>query len=77
MNKYADDRLSFACLASIPLKLRVWLCVFLTLSMLLAVKDDKRVKENRSLRNTKFLKVVEFYYCGNYLSQRTNDLTNE
>ena len=38
--------------------------------MLLAVEDDKRIKENRSPHNAESLKVVEFYCCGNHLSQR-------
>ena len=38
--------------------------------MLLAVEDDKRIKENRSPCNAESLKVVEFYCCGNHLSQR-------
>ena len=44
---------------------RVQLRFFLTLSTLLTVEDDKRVKK-KSPRNAKSLKIVEFYYCDNH-----------
>ena len=39
---------------------------FLMLSTLLAVEDDKRIKENRSPHDTESQKVVKFYCCGNH-----------
>ena len=53
-------------MTGIPLKPRVQLCIFLILSVLLAVEDDKRIKENRSLHDAESQKVVKFYYCDNY-----------
>ena len=60
---HANNWSSFSCLTSIPLKPRVQLCIFLTLNTLLTVKNNKRIKENRSPHNTESLKVVEFYCC--------------
>ena len=51
-----------------PLHLGSGLCFFLTLSSLLAVEDDKRIR-NRSPRNTESQKIVKFYCCGNHQTQ--------
>ena len=53
-----------------PLTPRVRLKFFLTLSALLAVEDDKRVRKDRSPRNAESQRIVKFYCCGNHLSQR-------
>ena len=57
-----------------PLRLGSGLCFFLTLSSLLAVEDDKRIR-NRSPRNAESQKVVEFYCCGNHQTQSPMDHT--
>ena len=49
---------------------RVQLSFFLTLSIRLVVEDDERIsKRSRSPRNAESQRVVEFYCCGNHLSQ--------
>jgi len=48
------------------IKPRAQLYIFLTLSMLLVVEDNIRVKWNRSLCDTESLEIVEFYCCGNH-----------
>ena len=35
------------------------------------------LRKGRSPRNAESQRIVEFYCCGNHLSQRTDDLTNE
>ena len=69
VNNDVPKRLEFALLVSIPLNAQGLANVFLTLSALLTVENDKRMR-NRSPHNAESQKVVKFYCCGNHLLQR-------